>query len=369
MSTRDGARSIAYVVGLFALLAVAWNGFASRFDPAPDALRRTDAVFDRAARDLAITLDELPPPERPRVALYGGSQIARAIRHDRRATDLTPHRLAEALRRRGVEVEIADLSDDGQQLIEALIVDAATRDVSRPSAIVVGVSLFTMTRTGVRETLLEDIDAAMVAARIRAALPPDADPAVREAMLAWKTDLPAPLPDREPTLQERLDAAIGAWLDRHVAAYANRQAIYRDGIDLPLRLAIQRWQRERAGQTISSSYAIGPAYAPSLLALDTMQRAAAAAGIPFLVVVLPFDHERPPVPFDAATQARVVADVAAIAERAGVPLLDLGDALPSARFGTYEDGSPDNLHYDAAGHAIVAERIAARLAPLLAGAR
>jgi hypothetical protein len=369
MGTRDGDRGLVYVLGCFAVLAIAWNALATRFDAAERGLRRTGPVFDRAARDLALTLASLPPPEKPRVVLYGSSQVAVVKRAEQDSLDSTPHRLAEALARRGVDVEIADFSDGGQQLVESLVVDAATRGVSRPSAIVVGVSLFGMTRLDVRATLFEDADGRAIAAAIRDALPGDADSAARDAMLSWRDALPPPLPAREPTVQERVDAAIGDWLDRHVAAYANRQAMYRELLDLPVRLALQRRQRADAGVAISTTYAIGPAYAPSLLALETLRRAAERAGIPFLVVALPFDHGRPPVPFAPETQARVVADLAAVAARAGVPLLDLGDALPSTRFGAYEDGSPDNLHYDARGHAVVAERIAERLVPLLGGAR
>lgn len=369
MRTQEGNRGLVYVLGCLALLLLGWNSFAQRYDAARTALRATGPVFDRAARDLSITLAELPPPTRPRVVVYGSSQIAVVKRAEQDSLESTPHRLANALEQRGVAAEVADFSDGGQQLVESLVVHFASRDASQPSAIVVGVSLFGMTRSDVRATIFEQVDGRAVESAVRAALPADADPDATRAMLAWSEDLPAAAAARDPTVQERIDSALGGFLERHVAAYANRHAIYRQLLDAPARLAIQRRQRARAGETISSSYAIGPAYAPSLLALETIRRSAAERGIPFVVVALPFDHARPPIPFDAATQARVVADLSAIAARAGQPLLNLGELLTSDHFGDYEDGSPDNLHYDAAAHEAVAQRIAERVAPLVGGRR
>lgn len=369
MRAADGNRGLVYVLGCLALLLVAWDVFAQRYDASRAALRETGRVFDRAARDLGITREELPAPARPRVVVYGSSQIATVKRDTRETIASIPHRLADALEQRGSAVEVADFSDDGQQLVESLLVHLATVDVSQPSAIVVGVSLFAMTRINVRAEILEEVDGRALESAVRRAFPADADPAARRALLAWSADLPVRDPALDETVQSRIDAVIGRFLERHVAAYANRRAMYRELIERPGQLAIQRRNRARAGETISSSYAIGPAYAPSLLALETIRRSAEERGVPFLVVSLPFDHARPPIPFDAATQARVVADLSAIAMRAGQPLLELGDLLASDHFGDYEDGSPDNLHFDAAGHEAVARRIAERVAPLVGGRR
>ena len=194
----------------------------------------------------------------------------------------------------------------------------------------VGVGLFSLRHTEIRATLLEGVDEAPVAQSMRAALPPDADPSAAAALLGWSGSPSEAAAVEGDTIQQRLDRRIDHWLNRHVAAYANRKTMYQEAIDLPVRLALERRERRRAGRMLASSYEIGPGYAPSLLALETIARSMAAIGVPVLVVVLPFDTARPPVPYDAATQARIVSDVRAVAERNGAHVLDLGDALESA---------------------------------------
>lgn len=369
MSARRGQIAlVGSTLGVLVALLLAWNGWATRFDAVARGLRREGVIWDRAARDLARTLETLPAPIHPRIVVYGSSQIAVVKREPEGSFASTPHRLGPALGARGIAAEIVDFSDGGQQMIESAVVHFATRHASQPRAVVVGIGLFSLRDATVRATLFEGVARRPIAESMRDALPLAADPAATAQLLAW-AELPdaAQAPADGATIQQRLDQRIDAWLKRHVAAYSNRRTMYREIIDLPLRLGFERRQRARQGRILSGTYAIGPDYAASLLALETVAQSMAARGVPVLLVVLPFDDERPPIPYPPETQARVVADVRAIAERQGARVLDLGDALSSRNFGVYEDGSPDNLHYDAAGHAVVADRIAAELSVALAG--
>jgi hypothetical protein len=350
-------------LGALLALLLAWNGWATRFDAEARGLRREGDVWDRAARGLSRTLETLPAPLHPRVVLYGSSQIAVVKREPEGSLGSTPHRLRPALAARGIPTEIVDFSDGGQQMIESAVVHFASEQTSQPCAVVIGVGLFSLRDAAVRATLFEGVPTAAIADAMRAALPRDADPAAIATLLGWADTVDAGEPSTsDATIQQRLDQRIDAWLNRHVAAYANRRTMYREVIDLPFRLAFERHNRSRQGRILSGTYSIGPAYAPSLLALETIMRSMADRDVPVLVVVLPFDSARPPIPYPQETQDRVVSDVRAIAARNAARVLDLGGALSSRDFGDYEDGSPDNLHYDAAGHAIVADRIAAELA-------
>ena len=364
---RSARARLAWTVAGFAALALAWNAFATRFSAEENGLVRSGDVFEQASLHLARTLTELPPPARPRVAVFGSSQIAVVKSNVVDPTHTTPYRLHESLAERGVRTEVVDFSDGGQQLVESLLVYLATRDRTRPDAVVIGVSLFSMLRINVRPTLLADVDGAALRDELRALIPAGADPAAVDGLLDWSRSAGQRVAARGRTIQQRLDDRIGDWLAAHTAAFANRQAMFDALIDRPVRrdlvrLVSRRLNQERTART----YEIGPAYASALLALDVMEGATRDAGRVMLVVALPYDDTRPPVPFSPATQARVLADLRASAERSGGALLDLSHALPTGRFGDFEDGSPDDLHYDELGHATVAARIADALAPLLA---
>jgi len=330
-------------------------------------LRRRGDVFERASAHLARTLAEVPPPALPRVAVFGSSQVAVVKSDTVDTTRATPSRLQAALAERGLRTEVVDFSDGGQQLVESLLIELATQEHVRQNAVVVGVSLFSMLRTNVRPTLLADLDGAALRDELRARMPVDADPKAAEGLLAWSRSAEQRVTGRGETIQEQMDDRIGAWLAAHTSAFANRQAMFDALIDRPLRRDLVRIvSRGLHDQSTAQTYVIGSAYAPSLLALEILQRNAREAGAAALVVALPYDDTRPPIPFAPETQARILADLAAIAARTGGMLLDLSHALPSDRFGAFEDGSPDDLHYDPAGHAAVAARIADALAPALA---
>ena len=371
---QSGSPRLVFALVGFLVLCVAWNALATRFGESQRAMQRRGAVFDLAARNLRRTLAELPPPDQPRIVVYGSSQIATVRGESDGGEHTTSHLLSEDLAKRGLAVEVADFSDGGQQIIETLVIHFATRKTSQPSAVVVGLNLFSMLRTAVRPTLLEPLDVASVREAIRSALPADSDGAATDELLAWSHRAAQHVSGRGKTIQQRLDAQIETWLAEHVPAYANRQVMFDELIDAPLRrdaaTVVMRWLRRQPGETrTAQSYAIGDAYPISLLALETIARDARSAGIPMLLVALPFDDQRLPVPFDAAIETRVRGDLTAIAQRNGAALIDLSHELASEHFGNYKDGSPDNFHYDAAGHAAVAARIAAALFPRLESSR
>jgi hypothetical protein len=369
--TRRGATTkLVYAVAAFALLAVAWNGFAHRFDQAELSMRRNGDVFERAALNPAWTIAALPAPILPRIAVFGSSQIAVVKSPTVDPLQATPHQLRIALADQGLPVEIVDFSEGGQQTIESLLLYLATRSVARPRAIVIGLSLFSMLRLEVRPTLVAGIDATAVRRTLRALLPDDADPRAAESLLSWSRSGEQRVTSRGKTIQERMDAAIADWLGTRVAAFANRQAMFDALIDQPIRRDLASFvTRSMRQQSTARTYEIGGEFRAAVLAVETLARAAREDGTPLVVVMMPFDDTRPPVPFTEPTQARVRSTLEASARAAEFTLLDLSHALASKDFGSFVDGSPDNLHFDPAGHTQVARRIANAVRPLLAPGR
>jgi hypothetical protein len=365
---RNARARLAWAIAAFAALALAWNAFATRFSPVEYGLFRIGDVFQQAGLHLARTLAELPPPALPRVVLFGGSQIAVVKSKVVDPTQTTPYRLHESLAERGVRTEVVDFSEGGQQLIESLLVYLASRERTQPDAVVMGVSLFNMLRVDVRPTLLADLDGAALRDQLRARIPAGADPAAVDGLLDWSHRADQRVVGRGQTIQQRMDDRIGDWLAAHTAAFANRQTMFDALIDRPVRRDLVRLvSRHLQQETTARTYEIGSGYGSALLALEAMQSVARDAGQVMLIVALPYDDTRPPIPFSPATQARVVGDLRAGAARTGAELLDLSHALTRERFRDFEDGSPDDLHYDEIGHATVAARIAEALAPMLAG--
>ncbi len=366
MTFQSGSRRLVYALVGFLALFGAWNSLATRFGESQRSLQRHGDVFDLAARNLRRTLAELPPPELPRIVVYGSSQIATVRGESDGGVHTTPHLLSEELSKRGLAVEVADFSDGGQVLLESLIVHFGSRAVSKPSVLVIGVSLFSMQRQVVRPTLIEALDVAEVRDAVRAAVPDGRQANEVDAILEWSDRAAPSAAPRHKSIQQQLDVRIATWLTAHVPAYANRQVMFNELIDTPIRRDLLRWiQRRNVEEKTATHYPIGDGYPIALLALETIARAARDTNTQLLVVVLPFDDDRPPIPFEPDTQARILGDLEALTARTGSALLDLGHLLPSEHFGDFQDGSPDNLHYDADGHARVGARIAEPVARLL----
>ncbi len=353
-----------WAVLAFLALAIGWERFAAGYSAGSRALVRRDEVFLRAGNDLALTLRELPPPAAPRLAVFGSSQIA-TVKGGSGELELTmPARLSVALTKQGVPHEIVDFSTGGQQVSESMVILLAAGTPAQLRAVVLGLSLFSMLRVEVRGTLLEDADVPELREAVIAGLPSDLPREDVEELLEFSRRAPQRVAGRSETTQQRMDRWLGERLEARFAAVANRQVLYNELVDTPLRRDLVAFvKRNLAASRTARSYRIGRAYRPSLAALEVMAHWCRERGVALHVALLPFDHERLPVPFDAATVDRLRADLALLAAEHGFQLTDQSDLLDSSNFGDYVDGSPDNLHFDAAGHDLLGRTLAVLVAP------
>ena len=369
-TNRNDARRLIYALAGTVLLLAAWEWTARSFFSGTTGLRRSGSVMQDASanEELDRALRALPPAgATPRVLVLGSSQIDN-VKDSAGVTDAAiPFRLSATLRSAGVPHEVLDLSGPGQQVIESLVILVGAAPETRPAAVVIGVGLFSMLRAEVREALPAAVDMDAVRAAVSdPALLPDPD---RRAAL--QRTLPAPKAGGDLTVQDRIDARLGALLAARFTMVDRRRVMFRELIDTPIRgdlvAWVQRsWQQSRTART----YDIGAAYSPGLAALEVMARWSAQRGLPCLLVVMPYESTREPVVYSPATQQRIDDDLRALAERTGAVFLDLGDALTPADFGTFLDGSPDSLHFGAHGHDVVGRAVAEALAPRLSpGAR
>jgi hypothetical protein len=355
------------LVALLALGAV-WEGFAQRFSPVRTGPLRVGPVVTRGSANLERTLAELGLPDAPRIALFGSSQIA-TVKHAKKDPEQAlPYRLHQDLSGLGVAHEVVDFSAGGQQVAESMLVLFASIESVQPRVVVVGVSLFSMLRLNVRETLLEEIDTARVRDRVVAHLPDGVDLDAVHELLAFSRQASQRIASRGETLQQRVDRVLSDWLGSHMAAVANRRVMFNDLVDGPIRRDLAAWfKRQFQAARTARTYRIGSAYPVSLVALEAMADLCRTQGAEMVVVLLPFDATRPPTPFEPETVERIRGDLSALSEVQGLSLIDESNLLGTESFGDFVDGSPDNLHFDSAGHARLARALAGPLASMLSG--
>lgn len=358
------AAAVVYTLAAWMILVGAFEAFARHFESSSPELRREGAVFENAALDVLRTRAELTPPEAPRIAVHGSSQI-RVVKNSDGDAPAIPRRLQSELSERGERVEVVDLSLPGGQVMESLVVHLSTEDVVQPSLVVLGVGFFSMQRMQVRETLLADVDAAAIRNRILE-LGEGLEPAQREGLLTFTRQAAERVQGQGETIQQRLDRRVAAALGEQLAFVSKRQVLFDNLLDRPVRRDLVAWfKRSFTRQRTARTYGIGKAYPDELAAIEVMARDLEGRGVPLLVVVLPFDDSRTPVPYEPQAMERLREDLASRATRLHYRILDLSHLLDPSHYGYLADGSPDGLHFDASGHALVAERIADVAARLL----
>jgi hypothetical protein len=361
---RVQAGKLIYALAGTVLLLAAWEAFARHFAGTTGLLKVGPVMQDASHNgELDRALRVLPPPAAPRVVLLGSSQIDNVKRSTGAYDEAVPFRLSHALASTGVAHEVLDLSGPGQQVVESMVILVGGAAESRPAVVIVGVGLYSMLRPEVRESLPAAVDMGAVRAAVTdPALLPDA--LGRAALLS---SLPTVTAAGATTVQDRVDTRLGAWLAARLAMVDRRRVMFNELINTPIRGDLVAYvQRNWQGSRTARTYEIGAGYTTGLAALQVMAQWSAQERLPCILVVMPYESTREPIAYPPATQARVDADLRAIASRTGAVVLDLGHALAPADFGTFVDGSPDALHFDARGHDIVGRAMAEAVRPLAA---
>lgn len=343
-----------------------WNVFAASFSGASVGARTRGHVTQDASRndDLARTLNETGVIGDSRVVMFGASQID-AVKGD---PDFSPRALpfvvSAILDSAKKSHMIVDLSGPGQQVTESAAILLSAVERLRPSVVVLGIGLFSMSSTAIRPALQAAIDFGRIRVEISAVS--DSLLTANNRSLALSVLHSGKQGDSPTTIQQYADAYIGKKLNRLTPMIANRRAIYNVVIDQPLRRDLVRFVQRRRGPVLTArTYEIGEQYAASLAAVDAMGSVLATRHVPFVVCVLPYEHTRTPPPYSAETSNKVLTDLAEISRRDGFAILDLSDALTVGDFGLYDDGSPDGLHFRAHGHAVVGQALANSISNLL----
>lgn len=166
----------------------------------------------------------------------------------------------------------------------------------------------------------------------------------------------------DQTAQEHSEKLLNAWLGRYVELWELRPEA---------RGRISNWiygARNLAfGITASSKRRlIEGRYLENLAAAETLLADAEKHGIRVLLYLPPIRGEVE-LPYVTSEYERFRRDIEGLAARHGAVFLDLGDAVPAALFGFMKSDTPgverepDFMHFQAGGHAILADRLAEAL--------
>lgn len=173
----------------------------------------------------------------------------------------------------------------------------------------------------------------------------------------------------DQTVQEASEKGLNAWLDHHVGLWASRPEIRGRTIS-----GLLRFRNRILGIDAQSKRKMIPSrYRANMDALATMLALAADAGIRTTTYIVPIRDDVEP-PYDAKAYARFQAEVEALAREYGATFANLGPIVPGELWGmqgaTSSGGEPeyDFMHFQARGHAILAEALAALLEPQISEA-
>lgn len=359
----DGGRAISgmiYTVAALIFLLCVWNQFCKHFAPQKKKVRIDSPVYGDYTENENVPefLAGLPAKSNPRVLVLGSSQVRGMKDKTIPPQPSIPVVLHKELNKHH-SWDVVCLDAGGQIIVESVCLLLDATPVVRPDIVIMCVGLFSMQGVMPRPRLIETLDMEKILNLMRSNIPADIIPGIFEELTSFRNKIIEPKQEGGESLQQICDRLLMEFLGHYMPMVQNRQVMFDTLIDTPVRRdMVTYFKRNIGGIKVSRTYDIGAAYEPSLAAIAVAANYCRKLNIPLILVVMPFESTRSPVVYLPETQARIVRDLRTMSEKLGCYLVDLGYFLPVNFFGTYEDGSPDNLHYMAAGHELAGKSIA-----------
>ncbi len=354
---------LAYVAVSVPLLLLAWELFARQFttpEPArPPLAALTIPLYE--SQDDATVRRSL----HPRLLILGNSQIHYVRDQDDVQRYGFPAQLQTVLVEQRTPMEVADLSEGGQQVVESLAILIETFDRVRPDHVMLGLGLANMRGITIPPQLVTSLDWEHVRKITREHLGDQPAAEIVTTLLQLYHPQQDAIVPHDPTIQEQLDERIAEWLDDHAAAIRHRSVMSEWVAKLPGELEREvrmTWRKKARGQFKARTYDAGPNYELSLAIVRIMADFCREKQVPFTVIAMPFHPSCEPMLYVPHDESRLVADLQQLTERAAIRRLDLRSLLGPEHFGTFPDGSPDGLHFLMTGHALLAKAVANHLA-------
>lgn len=357
---------LAYVAVTVPVMLIAWELFARQFTvPAPTLppLAALSIPLYEATRESAVRLSP-----QPRLLILGNSQIHYVRDQDDVQTYGFPAQLQRVLTERGMPTEVADLSEGGQQVVESLAILIDTFDRVRPDHVVLGLGLANMRGTTIPPQLVSALDWDLVRTKTERHFDERIAPEISASLLQLYSPPKDAVVAHDPTIQEQLDERLADWLMDHAATVRHRSVMSQWVTKLPgdlereVRMA---WRRKARGQFKARTYDAGPNYELSLAVVRIMAYFCREQHVPFTVITMPFHPSCTPILYVPRDAHRLNSDLEQLADQGNIRRLDLQQLLGPEHFSTFQDGSPDGLHFLATGHARLATEVGEQLYPQL----
>jgi hypothetical protein len=163
-------------------------------------------------------------------------------------------------------------------------------------------------------------------------------------------------------LQRPLEKFIVAGLDRVFPLWAARS--YLRGQFLDNLYYFRNWVFGITPSTVRRM--IAPRYARNMRALEAMMSDLTSQHIATIAYIAPIRHDVP-MPYEMASYDRWKAEVAALAAKHDVTLLNLENLVPGDQWGSSHKDDIDFMHFQGRGHVLVANELRPEVLRLLAG--
>jgi hypothetical protein len=312
-------------------------------------------------RDLEECMDGLGPRRGDPVALWLGNSMLHAINQYQPGQEVAPALLHRRLRSSGLE--LITLSVPNANLQEHYVLFEYMRQRVKVEHLILPIVFDDTREDGLRATIAPAL-ADPATREAMAATPAGAGIAHRQELTPTATDDLAGLAE---TVQERAEGALNGWLQEHWSLWDTRKQMRGDVIN-----SLYTLRNKAFGITTRTTRKQIPArYQRNLEALESTLAAGQRAGVDVTLYVAPL---RPDVaiPYVPAEYAAFKQAAETLARKYGARYLDLEGLVPAEYWGGWaavggavED---DFMHFQAPGHELLAQAVAAALAGEIEGA-
>jgi len=286
-----------------------------------------------------------------RVALWLGNSQIHSLNQQQPGDQTAAPLLFHPLQARGID--FLTFSQPNASLQEHLVLFAYLRQRLPIKWLILPVVFDDLRETGIRAKIAPALDDPETVAAL-SRFP------IGERIIAQKPKIAtSDLAALDQTVQESVEKGLNDWLDRHVGLWAARPEIRGRIISDLLRL-----RNRILGINAQSKRKMIPSrYQANMDALAAILTLATDSGIRTITYIVPI-RDDVAIPYDTQAYERFQAEVEALSQEHGATFANLGSIVPGELWGmqdpTSGGGEPeyDFMHFQARGHALLAEALA-----------